>query len=167
MDTLAALAFGGEPALKRFMKELPKRRDEGIVSPSMWSSILTGGLWTFVLSLVFLFTAFVRDRFMVVSGNDTLHTGYFAFFIFIAVFNAFNARTEKTNLFDNISSNKGFLRILFIIVLIQVLLVYAGRQVFNCFGLSLSQWRLVLLFAISIIPVDLTRKAILSVGKKA
>ncbi|MDR2193138.1 MAG: hypothetical protein LBP19_01505 [Treponema sp.] len=28
-----------------------------------------------------------------------------------------------------------------------------------CFGLSLPQWGLVLLFAISLIPVDLVRKA--------
>ncbi|MDR0707628.1 MAG: calcium-translocating P-type ATPase, PMCA-type [Treponema sp.] len=162
MDTLAALAFGGEPALKRFMNEPPKRRDEAIVSPSMWRSILTGGLWTFALSLVFLFAGFVKDRFPALSGNDALHTGYFAFFVFTAVFNAFNARTEKLNLFDNIGGNKGFLRVLSIIVLVQTALVYAGGQVFHCFGLSLSQWLIVLLFAISIIPVDLVRKAIAS-----
>ncbi|MDR1218617.1 MAG: calcium-translocating P-type ATPase, PMCA-type [Treponema sp.] len=162
MDTLAALAFGGEPALKRFMKEPPKRRDEPIVSPSMWSSILTGGLWTFAISLVFLFAGFVTDRFSALSGNDTLHTGYFAFFVFTAVFNAFNARTEKLNLFDNISGNKGFLRVLSIIVLVQTALVYAGGQVFHCFGLSLTQWRIALLFAVSIIPIDLLRKAIAS-----
>jgi calcium-translocating P-type ATPase len=165
MDTLAALAFGGEPALKRFMKEAPKRRGEAIVSPSMRSAILTGGLWTFALSLVFLFAGFVKDRFPALSGGDALHTGYFAFFVFTAVFNAFNARTEKLNLFDSISGNKGFLRVLSIIVLVQIALVYAGGQVFHCFGLSLAQWRIVLLFAVSIIPVDLMRKAIASVRR--
>ncbi|MDR0374597.1 MAG: calcium-translocating P-type ATPase, PMCA-type [Treponema sp.] len=162
MDTLAALAFGGEPALKRFMKEPPKRRDEAIVSPAMWSSILTGGLWTFALSLVFLFAGFVSDLFPSVSGDDTLHTGYFALFVFTAVFNAFNARTEKLNLLDNIGGNKGFLQVLSVIVLTQTALVYAGGQVFHCFGLSLAQWKIVLLFAVSIVPVDLLRKAIAS-----
>jgi calcium-translocating P-type ATPase len=166
MDTLAALAFGGEPALKRFMQEPPKRRDEAIVSPSMWSSILTGGLWTFAVSLVFLFAGFVTDRFPALSGNDTLHTGYFAFFVFTAVFNAFNARTEKLNLFDNLGGNLGFLRVLSIIALVQIVLVYAGGQVFHCFGLSLAQWRIALLFAVSIVPVDLLRKAVASARRK-
>jgi calcium-translocating P-type ATPase len=157
MDTLAALAFGGEPALKRFMKEAPKRRDEPIVNPVMWSSILTGGLWTFALSLVFLFTRLAQNHFPVMP-IDKLHTGYFAFFVLIAVFNAFNARTEKINLFDNIGGNAGFLRVLGIIVLVQVFLVYFGGQIFNSFGLNGLQWVIVILFSISIIPVDIIRK---------
>jgi calcium-translocating P-type ATPase len=164
MDTLAALAFGGEPALKRFMKEAPKRRDEPIVSPYMWGSILAGGVWTSALSLVFLFSLFMKGYFPAIP-EDILHTGYFAFFVLIAVFNAFNARTEKLNLFDHIGGNKGFLRVLGIIVLVQALLVYLGRQVFNCYGLSILQWGIVLLFSVSIIPVDLIRKLLL-IGRK-
>ena len=160
MDTLAALAFGGEPALKRFMKELPKRRDEPIVSPYMWSAILTGALWGFILSAVYLFTGLVRPNFSL--QPDTLHTGYFAFFIFIAVFNAFNARTEKLNLFDNIHRNLGFLRIILIISVVQTLLVYIGREIFSCYGLSRTQWIIVLVFAFSIIPIDLIRKIVLT-----
>jgi magnesium-transporting ATPase (P-type) len=148
------------------MKEAPKRRDEAIVSPIMWSSILTGSIWTFILSMVFIFTPFIRQYFSL-SPVDTLHTGYFAFFVLIAVFNAFNARTEKFNLFDNIGGNKGFLRVLFIIVVVQILLVYLGRQVFSCYGLSFSQWGIVLIFAVSIIPVDLLRKIIVSGMKSA
>ncbi|MDR3170188.1 MAG: calcium-translocating P-type ATPase, PMCA-type [Treponema sp.] len=154
MDTLAALAFGGEPALKRFMHEKPKRRDEPIVSPGMWGTILTGALWTFVLSSVFLFLPSIGNYFPTVS----LHTGYFAFFVFTAVFNAFNARTDKHNLFDNIGNNKGFLHILGIITLVQIVLVYIGRGMFNCYGLNGTQWLIVLIFAVSIIPVDLVRK---------
>ncbi|MDR2793484.1 MAG: calcium-translocating P-type ATPase, PMCA-type [Treponema sp.] len=165
MDTLAALAFGGEPALKRFMKELPKRRDESIVSPYMWSAIIAGAIWTSVLSLIFLFTNVIRNNFSL-SPLDTLHTGYFAFFVFIAIFNAFNARTEKLNLFDNISGNKGFLRVLFIIAAVQVLLVYLGREIFEGYGLSLFQWGIILLFAVSIVPVDLIRKILLAANKK-
>ena len=48
MDTLAALAFGGEPALEEYMDEKPKKRDEPIVSKYMWSEIhywCTLGIW--------------------------------------------------------------------------------------------------------------------------
>jgi hypothetical protein len=55
--------------------------------------------------------------------------------------------------------------VLGIIVVVQVLLVYLGREVFNCYGLSLLQWGIVLVFSVSIIPADLIRKLLLA-GKK-
>ncbi|MDR0375492.1 MAG: calcium-translocating P-type ATPase, PMCA-type [Treponema sp.] len=160
MDTLAALAFGGEPALRRYMSEQPKRREESIVSPGMWSAIITGALWTFALSCVYLFTSLLKSYFTADSGVDTFHTGYFALFVFTAVFNAFNARTEKINLFDNMSGNQGFLRVLGIIVVVQVALVYLGGAVFNCWGLSAKQWMAIIALALTIMPIDIVRKFI-------
>jgi magnesium-transporting ATPase (P-type) len=78
--------------------------------------------------------------------------------VFIAVFNAFNARTDKFNLFDSISGNKNFLRILGIITAVQIALVYLGGAIFNSYGLSFTQWGIVLVCAVSIIPLDLIRK---------
>ena len=155
MDTLAALAFGGEPALRRYMQEKPKKRDENIVSKSMWSSIVTGSLYTFAVSLFFLFSPMIRGQF---SEDKYLLTGYFTFFVFTAVFNAFNARTEKTNLFDNITANKGFFLVMAIIVVTQVVLTQFGGAVLHCYGLSLGEWLLALSLAFLIIPVDLCRK---------
>lgn len=155
MDTLAALAFGGEPALRRFMQEKPKRRDENIVSPSMWSSIATGSLFTFAASLFFLLSPMIRGQF---SEDKYLLTGYFTFFVFTAVFNAFNARTEKVNLFDNITANKGFFLVIAAIVITQVILTQFGGAVLHCYGLSLGEWFVALTLAFLIIPVDLCRK---------
>jgi calcium-translocating P-type ATPase len=194
MDTLAALAFGGEPAIHRYMCEKPKSRDEKIVSKAMWSQIFTGAAWAFILSLAFLIASPLQNMFLnnkaeaftdytnkvsnssavvmvpnpenaggISAANDLfkfLFTGYFALFIFIAVFNAFNARTEQLNLFDNIGGNKGFLKILGIIVVIQVAMTYLGRNIMNCYGLNVQQWAVVLVMAVSIIPVDLIRKMI-------
>ncbi len=167
MDTLAALAFGGEPALRRFMKEKPKRRDEPIVSRYMWSSILTGSGWVFVLSMFLLLTEAGRSLFRPGPNNEYLLTGYFTFFILAAVFNAFNARTEQLNLFDNIGRNKGFLKILAIIVAVQVLMADFGGVVLRCFGLTLVEWAAVTLLAFTIIPVDLVRKLLMGSGRKA
>lgn len=182
MDTLAALAFGGEPALKRFMEEKPKRRDEAIVSKSMWSSIITGSLWTFGLSLTFLLTGlkkvaegaehhYVHNEDGLIGqffrgGDETkyLMTGYFALFIFISVFNAFNARTDRMNLFENINGNKGFLKIIGLIAVVQIIMTYLGGAILNCYGLNVTEWAVILVMAVTIIPVDLIRKAI--VGKK-
>lgn len=160
MDTLAALALGGEPALRRYMQEKPKRRDEPIVTGYMWSALLTGALWTFALSLVFLLAPFSHEIFRNSPDNVYQFTGYFCFFVLISVFNAFNARTDRMNLFDNINGNKGFLKIIALIAVIQIAMTYFGGAVFRCYGLNAQEWAFVLVLAISIIPIDLIRKAI-------
>ncbi len=173
MDTLAALAFGGEPALHRYMKEKPKHRAEPIVSKNMMSQIAVGAAWTFALSLFMLLgDGWLEARNIIrTSGADLephayLHTAYFAFFIFIAVFNGFNARTEKINIFDNISKNKGFLIVFGIIAVVQVIMAYVGGSILSGYGLNVSEWLLVLGMAITIIPVDLIRKAIANAVSK-
>ncbi len=163
MDTLAALAFGGEPALTRYMKEKPKRREESIVSPCMWSGILVGSIWTFILSMLFLKLPLIADVFRVdeVGHHDKyLFTGFFTFFVMIAAFNAFNARTAETNLFDHIKENHGFWKVIVLIVVTQIIMTYVGGQVLNCYGLVLKEWLLVIGLAFTIIPIDLIRKAI-------
>ena len=174
MDTLAALAFGGEPALDRYMDEEPKKRDEKIVNNYMYSAIGTGALCSFVVGLIFLLTDFSREHFRDVNpeginftfGGDSVYvlTGYFAFFIFMAVFNAFNARTDRMNLFDNIGGNPGFLKVMGLIVVVQVIMTYFGGVILRCFGLNAEEWLFVIAMAFIIIPVDLVRKAI--VGNK-
>lgn len=163
MDTLAALAFGGEPALKRFMKEKPKRRDESIVSPYMWSSVFTGSIWVLILSLFILFAPITKSIFRIgqVNPMEYILTGYFTFFIFTAVFNAFNARTDSINLFDNIKGNKNFLKIILLIVVVQIVMTDFGGVVLRCSGLNLNEWIFVLILAITIVPVDLIKKFIL------
>lgn len=183
MDTLAALAFGGEPPLERFMREKPKRRNEPIISRYMMSEIAVGSGWTFILSLAMLLlgtlpkgsaTSFLEQwgwlRDDMAAGfaeqHAILHTAYFAFFILIAVFNAFNARTERSNLFDNINKNKGFLTVFGIITIVQILMTYLGRGILSGWGLMPLEWLVVLVPAISIIPIDLIRKAIVNSGSK-
>ncbi len=175
MDTLAALAFGGEPALDRYMDEAPKRRDEKIISPYMTSAIGMGSLWSFAMGLVFLLTDFSREHFRDMNpegvnftfGGDSVYvlTGYFAFFIFMAVFNAFNARTDRVNLFDNIGGNTGFLRVMALIVVVQVAMTYLGGAILRCYGLTMTEWTFVIAMAATIIPVDIVRKMIVGGSK--
>lgn len=167
MDTLAALAFGGEPALNEYLHEKPKRRDEPIVSKYMWSAILTAGVWTVVLSLIFLLTP-IKKLFTPATTDfpGTLLTGYFTFFILTAIFNAFNTRTEGFNLFANLSKNKGFLVVMGIILVVQIVITYVGGDVLGCYGLNWTEWLIVIAGAISIIPIDFIRKLIIKLCTK-
>jgi calcium-translocating P-type ATPase len=164
MDTLAALAFGGEPALKRFMKEKPKQRDEAIVNRYMWSEIFTGAGWVTLISMLFLFVPHFKNLFVLLDGEKFPATAYFAFFVFAAVFNGFNARTEKLDLFDNLRGNRGFLKVMGLVAVIQILLVHVGGEVFQCHGLTVGEWAVVLLLAITVIPVDFVRKTLMAHG---
>ena len=185
MDTLAAIAFGGEPALEEYMHEKPKKRDERIISKNMWSSILTGSLWVFALSMIMIFTP-LKDAFKItfqnpamlvpdvlaeggqrlINNTDILLTGYFTFFIFAAVFNAFNARIPYFNLFKHIKQNKVFIITISSIALVQVALTYLGSNIFQSYGLDGIQWLIVIGLAFTIIPVDLLRKLIVHLISK-
>lgn len=161
MDTLAALAFGGEPALDRYMKEPPKRRDEDIVSKYMWNEILLGGLYVFIMGLLMLKTNILQNIF---PDKEHLYTAYFTFFIMVAVFNGFNARTEKVNIFEYILENKGFIKVMGLITLIQVIMTFIGGDVLRTAPMNLAQWLTVLGIAVMIIPFDIIRKLV--VGKR-
>ena len=170
IDTLAALAFGGEPPLPRYMQERPKSRGDAIVSRRMWSAIAVGSAVTVGVSLLLLLCRPVRAFFGArgaYSADDILRTAFFTFFIFAAVFNGFNVRAERLNLFEKITANKGFLLCMGGIVVIQLLLTYFGNKVFACYGLTFTQLLVVLAFAFVIIPVDLVRKAIASAIHRA
>ncbi len=162
MDTLAALAFGGEAALQRYMKEKPVKRESPIVGRDMWASILTNGLFICALSIFFLKSEWIISLFSRGGEADkTVYlTAFFSFFIFITVFNGFNARTETLNLFEKLSENKGFIQVFIAIFTIQVLLTFFGGKIMRTVPLTFEEWVYVSLLALLIIPVDLTRKLI-------
>ncbi len=165
MDTLAAFAFSGEAALKRYMNEKPIPKDESLISGDMWSAILIDGIFMASISIYFLTSDFVAGLFVCDALrcpdpelNLVLLTGFFGFFVFMNNFNKFNARTEGLNLFEHITENRNFLVVVILIFFLQTSFTYFGGEVLRTVGLTLEEWFYVLAFAITIIPLDLTRK---------
>jgi calcium-translocating P-type ATPase len=162
MDTLGAIAFGGEPALQRYLREPPVNRDENILTADMKSSILTSGLYITAFSVFFLKwpgmpELFVRNG---VPNEEAFLTGFFNLFIFMIIMNAFNVRTEKINLFDHIKENKKFLSIMGAIAILQISFTYIGGTLLRTTGLLLSEWLIIVALALTIIPIDMLRKLI-------
>jgi len=161
MDTLAGLAFSFEPPLKEYMCEPPKKKEDPIINKYMVSEILFTGLYSAIVCILFLklpiFRQFVR------TGEDYkyLYTAFFALFIFIDIFNAFNARTERINIFANLKDNKVFIIIISLIIIVQLYLIYYGGSIFRSYGLNASELILVVVMASTVIPVDWCRKLIL------
>ena len=169
MDGLGAIMLGNEPALEKYMDEKPRRRDESIISKQMMGQILTMGLWLTVVSFVYLKAPFFKNLF----ENEEQHlTGYFVLFIVSALFNGFNVRDDGAEIFKGLDLNPGFLKVFFAIILVQAVIVNAGLipfvvfdwigEMFSCVPFGIKGWIAAILLAVTMIPVDLIRKAIVN-----
>lgn len=158
MDTLAGLAFAGEPPLEEYMKEPPKRRDEPVLNRYMLHSILCMGLFTIALCVFFLKAPVVRTWFRYAGDPIYLMTAFFALFIFTGLFNSFNARTHRVNLTAHLPRNPAFVAIMGAVAVIQILIIYYGGSLFRTAGLKLWELRRVMALAFLVIPFDMLRK---------
>lgn len=158
MDTLAGLAFSFEPPLKEYMNEYPKKKDEPIINKYMLNEIIFTGIYSSLICILFLKLPFIKNLYRSDINDKYLYTAFFGLFIFIDIFNSFNARTHRLNILANILKNKVFIFIMIFIVLVQVLLIYYGGSVFRTSGLTLFEFEIMILFAFSVIPFDWIRK---------
>ncbi|WP_370813673.1 calcium-translocating P-type ATPase, PMCA-type [Butyricicoccus pullicaecorum] len=160
MDSLASLMFAGEPALKKYMRMKPRRRDESIISRPMAIQIVIVSIWLTILSLVWFKVPFFRACF---ATEAQWYTGFFCMFVFAFMVNAFNVRSDGLNVFEHIGENKRFIHIWLAIMAVQVLLVSIGGvigEVFSCVRFGLDGWIAVCLMALTMYPVDLIRKVL-------
>lgn len=161
MDTLAGLAFAYEPPLKEYMNEYPKKKEEAIMNRYMFNQIFITGCYSALLCLIFLKLPFLHTFFRKDIHKAYLMTAFFGLFIFIDIFNAFNARTHRLNLFAHLKENKVFIIIMLFIVIVQVLLIYYGGSMFRTAGLTAKEFMVMILLASTVIPIDWLRKFIL------
>lgn len=158
MDTLAGLAFAFEPPLVEYMKEKPKKRDESIINKYMLHEIVFTGVYSSILCILFLKLPIFKELFRVDAGDKYLLTAFFGLFIFIAIFNSFNARTHRLNLLSNLRKNKVFIIITTFIILTQLYLIYFGGHLFRTTGLTFIELQIMIILAFSVIPFDFIRK---------
>lgn len=162
MDTLAAIAFGSEPALMEYMKEKPIARDASIVTGKMMSQVVVSGLYITAMCLCIRFVPALQHLLGAVkeSGLDTtlLNSAVFATFMMAISFNGFNARTEHLNPFENLGRNKNFLLVIGGLLVLQFLFVTFGGVVLSVEPLSATTWLICLLIAVFVIQIDIDRK---------
>ena len=126
----------------------------------MYQEIFFTGFYSALLCILFLKLPIIREIIRVGENYKYLMTAYFALFIFISIFNAFNARTQRLNLLANILKNKVFLVTFILIILIQIYLIYFGGDIFRTYGLNAVEFIIVILISFSVIPIDFIRKLI-------
>ena len=166
MDTLAGLAFSFEPPLKEYMREIPKKKNEPILNKYMINQIFFTGIYSSIICILFLKLPFIKNLFRHDINDKYLYTAFFGLFIFIDIFNSFNARTNRINILSNILKNRVFMFIIFFIIIVQILLIYYGGHVFRTSGLTIYEFLIMLFFAATVIPFDWLRKLILKAKGK-
>lgn len=158
MDTLAGIAFSYEPPLDIYMEEKPKSKEEPIINKYMYGQIIFTGIYSALLCILFLSSNLIRNLYRPDPTDKYLLTAFFALFIFMGIFNSFNARTKRLNLLASINKNKVFLITIIFISIIQLYLIYYGGSLFRAFGLTLKEIQYTLILAMTVIPIDWLRK---------
>lgn len=158
MDTLAAIAFGSEPALKEYMREKPVPREASIVSKEMLVEIIISAAYITFVCLGILFVPFIRNLF---GDVDVVYlkSALFATFMMAITFNGFNARTSHINPFEGLGRNKNFLIVMCAIFAMQFVFVTFGGEVLSVESLTPSAWLICVVLAFLVIPIDMLRKA--------
>lgn len=165
MDTLAAMAFGGEPMLDRYMDEKPAKRTDNILTGFIKSAIGVSSVFITIVALLILENIGGITDFVTPAGctDQELYkkTFMFAFFIYAIIFNSLNTRSDRFNLFEHIGENKRFILVMGSIFILQTLIIEFGGSIFGTTMLDIKTLLVSMLLGIIIIPVDLIRKAFL------
>ncbi len=169
MDTLAAIAFGSEPALREYMKEKPIPRDASIVSKPMLIEVIVSALYITAACLCIRFLPAVMNligapeavvnSMLSHAGRVYLNSAVFATFMMAITFNGFNARTEHMNVFEHLGRNRNFLLVMGLIFVAQFVFVTIGGDVLSVHALTSTTWLVCAAIAFLVIPLDVIRKA--------
>lgn len=170
MDTLAALAFAGEPVLNRYMNEKPEKREAKILTPYIWSAIITSAIFITAGCIGILCGgSFIFNNIIGIADPSvaTLKTTMFAFFIYSILFNSFNTRSETFNIFEHIGQNKNFITIIGSLFIVQTLVIQFGGKVFGTTALDPKAFIFAFVASALIIPIDMIRKAVINSKKNS
>ncbi len=141
MDTLAALAMASLPPNPAVMNERPRPRNEFIVTPPMWRTILTCGV-TFVIVLLGMLFWWHYNTIPNALELLTQQTIFFSMFVFLQFWNMFNARGFEYHhrVWHDMRNSRTFLAILALIAAGQVAITQWGGAVFRTTPLTGMQW---------------------------
>ena len=124
----------------------------------MMDEILFTGFYSALLCVLFLKVPFIHELFRIDPDDKYFLTAFFGLFIFMGIFNSFNARTHRLNLLSHLYENKVFVVTILFIVIVQVILIYYGGDLFRTAGLTIREFEIMLLLALTVVPVDWFRK---------
>jgi len=178
MDTFAALALATEPPSEELLKRKPQSKDDYIISPIMYKTILVQAVYqiTVMIVLVFYGPSFLPDAWrgrQLQPGKTTIVSGFAAYgynpddyggqysvhatynfnvFVILQIFNLFNCRLldNSLNIFRDILKSTMFISITFTILIAQaIFLTLCGPAIKVVqWGLDPVGWGICLAFGV-------------------
>lgn len=166
MDSLGALMLGKEPADPKYLLEKPRERDESIVSNNMLIQFIVMGVYLLAVSVLWFKSGIFNGFF---ETDTQFKTGFFAMFMFSAILNGLNVRSEGFDIFKGMKENKQFIKTMCamlistaVICCISIIPILGKVFSTEIFGIG---WVPVILTSLIIIPIDMLRKLIFGTYK--
>lgn len=156
MDTFAAMALASLPPAESVMKDKPRDRKAFIINKTMkWNIIGVGGLFfVFLWGLLYIFqhtdiqcmTDFANLSFTAKHELTAKELSlFFTIFVMLQFWNMFNARAFFTGRSAfHLKGCRGFIFILLVIIIGQILIVSFGGKMFSVVPLSITDWVIIL-----------------------
>ena len=155
-DTFPALALGMEKAEPNLMKQKPRKTSEGIFADGMAFDVIYQGILISVLTLVSYFVGHYIESgvFEITNSNDGT-TMAFLTMSMAEIFHSFNVRSRKNSIFSLDSKNMYMLGSMIMSFILTLLVIYvpALSGLFGFESISLFEYTVSLLIAVSVIPI--------------
>ncbi len=155
-DTFPALALGMEKAEPNLMKQKPRKPSDGIFADGMAFDVIYQGILISILTLVSYFVGHYIESgvFEITNSNDGT-TMAFLTMSMAEIFHSFNVRSRKNSIFSLNSKNMYMLGSMIMSFILTILVIYvpALSGLFGFESISLFEYTVSLLIAISVIPI--------------
>lgn len=166
MNGFAAFALAAEPPCDDVLQRLPEREDSRIVTRSMRIGVVVQTFFQLLVQFALLLLAphFLRHNDSSLEGkyastsnarNDVLSSFIFNVFVWMQIFNFFNARllSVRTSLFSGIWDSKRLVYIVGSIGVVQILIIHFGEPILMTVPLTFSEWFFSLLIGFTAFPI--------------
>lgn len=161
MDSLNSMAFGGEPARPEYMTEPAQGKKAPLISRSVLSQVI----WTtvgFVAVFGLMQLPLISKYFDTASAYMSAR---FALLVIMAIVNGFCVRVDGFNLLARIRTNPMFIMVAVGVVAATVLCVTFGGTLLQLTPLNATQWGIVFMLSLIVIPINFIRLLFLRLMK--
>jgi Ca2+-transporting ATPase len=158
MDTFAALALATDPPTEKILDRPPQGRDKSLITTTMWKQITGQNIYKLTVIFVLYFAGGKILGYDLSNPDKQLEldTVIFNSFVWMQIFNIFNNRRldNKLNVLEGILSNFFFIGIVFLIIVLQVTIIFVGGRPFQIKpgGIDGTQWAISIVTGFICIP---------------
>lgn len=154
MDTFAALALATDAPSPTILKRRPEPKSAPLITLTMWKMIIGQSIYQLVVTLILYFAGASILSYQEPAERDRLQSTIFNTFVWMQIFNQWNARRLDNgfNIFEGMLKNYWFIGIQFIIVGGQIVIMFIGGAAFSINRINAAQWGYSIVLGVLSIP---------------